>query len=64
MKKYALLAGENYYPERGINDLIGFFDTIPDAVSRFGQGVRVGYEYDWGQIVDTATWKIEEELRS
>lgn len=64
MKKYALLAGGNYYPERGINDLIGFFDHITDAAERFGQGVRVGCEYDWGQIVDTETWKIEKELQS
>jgi hypothetical protein len=59
---YALFAGENYYPAGGIDDFIGLFDTIDAAKNQFimgydlfGEGELV--QADWGQIVDTATFR-------
>lgn len=62
MKKYALLAGEQYYPSRGINDLVGFYDTVCEARQRYGDGMSIYSQYDWGQVVETNTWKIIEEM--
>ncbi len=62
MKKFALLAGDTYYPERGINDLVGFYDSEVEARQRYGEGSSIYSQYGWGQIVDTKTWEIIEEM--
>ena len=64
MNNYALLAGDTYYPCEGINDLVGFFATVDEAIEKFNHGDGSGWEWDWGQVVNTATWEIEEELSS
>lgn len=61
MKKFALLAGDTYYPERGINDLVCFYDSEVEARQRYGEGC-IYDQYGWGQIVDTKTWEIIEEM--
>ena len=53
---FALFAGEAHYPAGGWDDLIGTFDTVTEARTRFAQGNDPGDEwnadYEWGQIVD------------
>lgn len=62
MNNYALLAGHTYYPCEGIDDLVGFFFTIDEAVERFNSGYCNGWSWDWGQVVNTVTWEVERNL--
>jgi hypothetical protein len=56
---YALFAGADYYPAGGMDDLIGVFESLIAAKSGFAQGYdeAPGCDFDWGQIVDTATFE-------
>ncbi len=61
MKAYALFAFDKYYPEGGVNDLRGFYDTVDDAYDAWAMGEA---RYDLCQIVATATWeKVTEGKR-
>ena len=62
MKKYALFAGLRYYPVGGIRDLIDFFDTEEAAVKHFIEGQGGLYGWDWGQVVDSTSWKVLQEI--
>lgn len=44
--RYLLFAGQNYYPQGGIDDLVGEFESIEEA-----QRVCGVAPYDWGHIV-------------
>jgi len=46
MKRYGLFAGEKYYPSGGWYDLLGTFDTIPEALSAPRKFV------DWWHVID------------
>jgi hypothetical protein len=32
MKRYLLFMGDDYYPEGGMNDFVGDYDTVEDAI--------------------------------
>ena len=59
MKRYLLFAGEAYYPNGGIEDFIGAFDTVQEAEveAQFRYPSNLYYtagrpKYDWWQVVD------------
>lgn len=52
MKRYALFAGDNYYPSGGWNDLIDTFD-IEEEIYEYVKGAG----FDWFHIVDLQTGK-------
>lgn len=61
MKRYFVLAGEQYYPNRW-SDFIGSCDTIEEARSLAKEVVDYnGPPRYWYQIIDTETEEVEEE---
>lgn len=61
--KYALFAGDQYYPLGGIFDFRGFYDTVEKAAAAGSHGSADvhGYfvhEYDWYHVVDMSTMEI------
>lgn len=60
MKNFALFAGANYYPAGGMDDLVGRFDTLQEALAAAQdenpEDCTGGY--DWFQIVDLTTFTV------
>ncbi len=56
MKRYALFAGDNWYPAGGWKDFVQFYDRQDDAVRR--GWVDGG---DWWHVVDMETGDIVEK---
>lgn len=68
--KFALLAGNHYYPEGGWNDHIGTFESLDAAYDRYRQGKTYEYEgrfgresgesfpYQWGHVVNLNSGNI------
>jgi len=48
LKRYWVFAGDHYYPNGGMNDYRGCYDTMVEAVSNIGR-------CDWWHILDTTT---------
>lgn len=65
MKRFLLIAGDNYYPRSGTREWIGCFETEEEAEKAY----RECYTYcDWYQIIDLGDWiglpkprKVDEE---
>jgi hypothetical protein len=53
MKRYALFSFDQYYPKGGMEDFVGFFDTVHEA-----RNVNIKR---WYQIVDTSNWCVVEQ---
>jgi hypothetical protein len=53
IKRYLLFAGKFEYPNGGISDLKGDFNTIKNTINFI---IKQGY-FDWYQIVDSKTMK-------
>jgi hypothetical protein len=62
MDRFILFAGYGYYPNGGVDDMIGFFPTVEAARARFEAPDEDGDYYEWGQVVDRETMKIVERL--
>jgi len=55
MKRYLLFCGSNYYPNGGMNDCDGSFDTIEEALEALN---KKEWSKDWYHIVDRQTMEI------
>jgi hypothetical protein len=58
MKQFLAFFGLNYYPNGGINDFSGDFDTLEEAIDHLEKEARHdeaydGWSYQWGHIYDT-----------
>lgn len=51
--KYALFAGQTYYPSGGAEDLVGFFETVDEA-----KRAAEGGEHEWAQIAEHSTLRV------
>ena len=59
MKNFALFAGEDYYPSGGMDDLVGRFDSVEEAlVVAFTYEDENSRGYDWHQVVDLTTFTV------
>lgn len=47
MKRYLAFAGANYYPCGGMNDFIGSFDILEEAINKINE-----YDDNWGNLFD------------
>lgn len=70
MKKYLLFAGDNYYPDGGLLDYKGDFDTVEDAIEwarknykKIGNEGLVQKKYidQWGHVVRSVDMSIVRE---
>lgn len=52
MSKYHLFAFYTYYPNGGVDDYIGSYDTIKDASEAYEDIPKNTQEYHHGQIAD------------
>ena len=43
LKQYLLFSGSNYYPSGGIDDLVGDYDTIGEAIGAANEELLKGY---------------------
>ena len=59
--KYALFAGDHYYPSGGMNDCCGRYETIELAREAAQLEDDCGSNHDWYQIVDLETFTVVEE---
>lgn len=61
MKTYLLFAGDNHYPDGGISDYRGDFNSVDDAIDYFQSGeirwlgdpAQYTVKWDWYQIVQS-----------
>jgi hypothetical protein len=60
MRKFLLMAGDNYYPSAGVGDWIGCFETEEEARSQviFHNGYYEisGSMHDWFKIINLENW--------
>lgn len=60
MKTYLLIAGYNYYPDRGTGDWIACYNTIEEATDKMNALENADYSYDWYEIVDLNEWMCDD----
>lgn len=62
MKQYLLFAGNDYYPQGGADDLIGFYEILDDALQSHNPAI---YEYSggWAHIYSLTELKIVAEFK-
>lgn len=57
MKKYLLFAGHEFYPDGGMEDFEGDYDSL-DEIKEIVKNTFPEKEYNWYQIVEYSTLKI------
>ena len=57
VKRYAVLAGDQYYPS-GWNDYRGSFDDLPEAVIFANAKIQGSNGFEWFEIVDLASMTV------
>lgn len=63
MSRFILFAGNDYYPDGGMEDFYGLFDTVDDAIDfvkkDIGDVFHCGYNHGaWFHIVDRETLSV------
>lgn len=62
MKRYWLFEGKEYYPNGGMEDFVGDYDSVDGAKTAFDNAqaaeVKENRKADWAQIADSTTAKI------
>lgn len=58
MKRFMLFFGDRYYPQGGMRDFIGSYNTIEEAVEKTLDQIN---DYDWFHIYDIETQEIVKE---
>lgn len=62
MKKYLAFYGKVYYPSGGMDDFIGDYDTLEEAIEAINtkhknEGTRETWEYAWANV-----WSVEDRI--
>ncbi len=55
-KKYVVFVFDSQYPNGGLNDRLGSYNTLEDCI----KGIKLANYFHF-QIVDASTWEIIEE---
>ena len=58
MKTYLLIAGYQYYPDRGTGDWISCYNTKEEANERIDE-LKQSDDYDWYTVVDLKEWMYD-----
>lgn len=56
--RYMLFSGAIFYPERGVDNLIGHFDTVEAALDRLMEDREGDEGLEWFQIYDVEERRI------
>jgi len=62
MKRFLLVAGDQYYPGAGTKNWIGCFESCEAAAEKvqfdkeFSNFIINGQSYDWYEIIDLNKW--------
>ena len=57
MKRYLVFFGSTYYPNKGMDDFIGDFDTNEEAVEAIKKASEEEdkeFDYSWGLVYDSS----------
>lgn len=57
VNRFWLFAGPDFYPDGGVEDLVGFFDSLEDAIEE-GRSRLDPQWVDWFQVVDTVAGEV------
>jgi hypothetical protein len=55
LPRYAVFAGQNYYPRKGDQDFVGVYVSLETAES-LAKALRGKAAFDWVEVVDLARW--------
>ena len=63
LEKFALFAGQNYYPGGGWEDFVGMYESLEEAREAFYKsGKDSVIPYEWGHVVDlenqVVVWQV------
>ena len=58
-KKFWLFAGDYYYPQGGMDDLKGDFDSLQEAIDAGNERQGDHRKYDWGHVLNIEDGSIE-----
>ena len=63
MKTYLLIAGYNYYPDRGTGDWIACYNTKEEATEVMNAMKNADDDYcaDWYEIIDLKKWMCDDD---
>jgi hypothetical protein len=56
MNRYFLFAGENHYPCGGMEDFIGHYTTMVEALQNIG-------DHQWFNVLDTKTGEVSYDYK-
>jgi len=57
IKRFIIFAGYHYYPEPGVRDIYGHYDTFEEVNSAISDMVTDDKTWDWLHVLDTDTGK-------
>lgn len=60
LKRFAVFAGDNYYPWGGFSDLVGTFDDKDEAIAE-AKKAEARIHDEWSHVIDlqTGEWVYE-----
>jgi hypothetical protein len=60
MSRFALFAGDHYYPCGGMEDLVGRYESLEAAREAFASRLMsvTDFGQDWYQIVDLVSFEV------
>ena len=59
LPRYAVFAGENYYPGKGDEDFVGVYNSL-EAAESVAKALDDKGGCDWTRVVDLAKWWPQE----
>ena len=60
MKRYLLFIGKCYYPNGGMDDFVGDFDTIEECEKVYNCKMREGFNKHWKTLEKYLNWRTRD----
>lgn len=55
---FLVFAGDTFYPAGGMNDCVGEFESLHEALACVEKGDEYGNKYGWAQVVTIENGKL------
>mgnify|MGYP000468778813 CR=1 FL=1 len=62
MKRFLLFAGNRHYPEGGMDDFQGSWDTITEVKKVVKRNNSTWLKWDWQHVLDSETGQVIDKL--